>query len=166
VDSAFRNAPSSTRSHTTPGLQATLRRVEQQMDALSKQLDTLKPSCRKKKRPTSLSGCCREQQASSVQIRRLTAQPSFQGVHYEMPFECSDAVLQYPDFFGRLGVVANHQCGRLTFDDPESRRARSIRRARNNGFWNFHGNNILHQAAIRVRLRSRRQASSRRGWET
>jgi len=28
--------------------------LKQQMDALSKQLETLKPSCRKKKRPTNL----------------------------------------------------------------------------------------------------------------
>jgi len=97
--------------------------LKQQMDALSKQLDTLKTIVRKKKRRTSLSGCCR----SGQRIQR--ADPAFDAqaivpkeYHYEMPFEvqADGPYFNLLDFFGRLGRLSRIiNVGDLTFDDPE-----------------------------------------------
>jgi len=98
--------------------------LKQQMDALSKQLDTLKTIVPEEKETDEfirlLQGAA---SASSVQIRRLTAQAIVpKEYHYEMPFEvqADGPYFNILDFFGRLGRLSRIiNVGDLTFDDPE-----------------------------------------------
>src|SRR5258708_5472542 len=98
--------------------------LKQQMDALSKQLDTLKTIVPEEKETDEfirlLQGAA---SASSVQIRRLTAQAIVpKEYHYEMPFEvqADGPYFNVLDFFGRLGRLSRIiNVGDLTFDDPE-----------------------------------------------
>ena len=98
--------------------------LKSQMDALSKQLDTLKTIVPEEKETDEfirlLQGAA---SASSVQIRRLTAQAIVpKEYHYEMPFEvqADGPYFNILDFFGRLGRLSRIiNVGDLTFDDPE-----------------------------------------------
>ncbi len=98
--------------------------LKQQMDALSKQLDTLKTIVPEEKETDEfirlLQGAA---SASNVQIRRLTAQAIVpREYHYEMPFEvqADGPYFNILDFFGRLGRLSRIiNVGDLTFDDPE-----------------------------------------------
>src|SRR3989475_6711953 len=81
--------------------------LKQEMDALNKQLDTLKTIVPEEKETDEfirqLQGAAA---ASNVQIRRLTAQAVVpKEYHYEMPFEvqADGPYFNVLDFFGRLG---------------------------------------------------------------
>src|SRR5260221_820269 len=97
--------------------------LTQQMDALSKQVDTLKTIVPEEKETDEfirlLQGAA---SASSVQIRRLTAQAVVpKEYHYEMPFEiqADGPYFNVLDFFGRLGRPSRIiNVGDLTFDNP------------------------------------------------
>src|SRR6202795_3304454 len=98
--------------------------LKQQMDALSKQLETLKTIVPEEKEVDEfirlLQGAA---SASNVQLRRLTAQAIVpREYHYEMPFEiqADGPYFNILDFFGRLGRLSRIiNVGDLTFDDPE-----------------------------------------------
>ncbi len=98
--------------------------LKQQMDALSKQLETLKTIVPEEKETDEfirlLQGAA---SASNVQIRRLTAQAIVpKEYHYEMPFEvqADGPYFNLLDFFGRLGRLSRIiNVGDLTFDDPD-----------------------------------------------
>lgn len=98
--------------------------LKQQMDALSKQLETLKTIVPEEKETDEfirlLQGAA---SASNVQIRRLTAQAVVpKEYHYEMPFEvqADGPYFNVLDFFGRLGRLSRIiNVGDLSFDDPE-----------------------------------------------
>jgi Tfp pilus assembly protein PilO len=94
------------------------------MEALSKQLDTLKTIVPEEKEVDEfirqLQGAA---SASNVQLRRLTAQAIVpREYHYEMPFEvqADGPYFNLLDFFGRLGRLSRIiNVGDLTFDDPD-----------------------------------------------
>src|SRR5260221_5943997 len=98
--------------------------LKQQMDALSKQLETLKTIVPEEKETDEfirlLQGAA---SSSSVQIRRLTAQAIVpKEYHYEMPFEvqADGPYFNLLDFFGRLGRLSRIiNVGDLAFEDPE-----------------------------------------------
>jgi type IV pilus assembly protein PilO len=97
--------------------------LKQQMDALSKQLDTLKTIVPEEK---EVDEFIRQVQgaasASNVQLRRLTAQNIVpKEFHYEMPFEAQvdGAYFNVLDFFSRLSRLSRIiNVGDLQFDDP------------------------------------------------
>lgn len=97
--------------------------LRQQMDALSKQLDTLKTIVPEEKETDEfirlIQGAA---SASNVEIRRLTAQAIVpREFHYEMPFEvqADGPYFNLMDFFGRLGRLSRIiNVGDLEFDDP------------------------------------------------
>ena len=97
--------------------------LRQQMDALSKQLDTLKTIVPEEKETDEfirlLQGAA---SASNVQIRSLTAEAIVpREFHYEMPFEvqADGPYFNMMDFFGRLGRLSRIiNVGDLEFDDP------------------------------------------------
>jgi type IV pilus assembly protein PilO len=101
--------------------------LKQQMDALSKQLDTLKTIVPEEKEVDEfirlLQGAAT---SSNVQIRRLTAQAIVpREYHYEMPFEiqADGPYFNLLDFFGRLARLSRIiNVGDLTFEDPEKAR--------------------------------------------
>jgi len=98
--------------------------LKQQMDALSKQLDTLKTIVPEEKEVDEfirlLQGAA---SASNVQLRRLTSQAIVpREYHYEMPFEihADGPYFNVLDFFGRLSRLSRIiNVGDLTFDDPD-----------------------------------------------
>jgi Tfp pilus assembly protein PilO len=98
--------------------------LKQQMDGLSKQLETLKTIVPEEKETDEfirlLQGAA---SASNVQIRRLTAQAIMpKEYHYEMPFEvqADGPYFNLLDFFGRLGRLSRIiNVGDLQFDDPD-----------------------------------------------
>ena len=98
--------------------------LKQQMDALNKQLDTLKTIVPEEKETDEfirlLQGAAG---ASNVLIRRLTAQAIVpREFHYEMPFEvqADGPYFNLMDFFGRLGRLSRIiNVGDLEFDDPD-----------------------------------------------
>jgi type IV pilus assembly protein PilO len=98
--------------------------LKQQMDGLSKQLETLKTIVPEEKETDEfirlLQGAA---SASNVQIRRLTAQAIVpKEYHYEMPFEvqADGPYFNLLDFFGRLGRLSRIiNVGDLSFDDPD-----------------------------------------------
>src|SRR6266404_7229815 len=98
--------------------------LKQQMDALSKQLETLKTIVPEEKETDEfirlLQGAA---SASNVSIRRLKAQAIVpKEYHYEMPFEvqADGPYFNVLDFFGRLGRLSRIiNVGDLTFDDPD-----------------------------------------------
>jgi type IV pilus assembly protein PilO len=97
--------------------------LKQQMDALSKQLDTLKTIVPEEKETDEfirlLQGAA---SASQVQIRSLTAEAIVpRDFHYDMPFEvqADGPYFNLMDFFGRLGRLSRIiNVGDLEFDDP------------------------------------------------
>lgn len=99
--------------------------LKQQMDALNKQLDTLKTIVPEEKEADEfirlLQGAA---SASSVQIRRLKALAIVpKEYHYEMPFEiqADGPYFNVLDFFGRLGRLSRIiNVGDLAFDTPEN----------------------------------------------
>src|SRR5437763_4757820 len=101
--------------------------LKQQMDALNKQLDTLKTIVPEEKEADEfirlIQGAA---SASSVQVRRLKALAIVpKEYHYEMPFEvqADGPYFNLLDFFGRLGRLSRIiNVGDLTFDDPEKPR--------------------------------------------
>jgi type IV pilus assembly protein PilO len=98
--------------------------LKQQMDALSKQLDTLKTIVPEDKETDEfirlLQGAA---SASNVQIRSLTAGTIVpREFHYEMPFEvqADGPYFDLMDFFGRLARLSRIiNVGDLEFDDPD-----------------------------------------------
>jgi len=99
--------------------------LKQQMDALNKQLDTLKTIVPEEKEVDEfirlLQGAAA---ASNVTIRRLTAKTVVpKEFHYEMPFEvqADGPYFNLLDFFGRLSRLSRIiNVGDLEFQDPES----------------------------------------------
>ena len=99
--------------------------LKQQMDALSKQLETLKTIVPEEKEADEfirlLQGAA---SASSVQIRRLKSLAVVpKEYHYEMPFEiqADGPYFNVLDFFGRMGRLSRIiNVGDLAFDAPEN----------------------------------------------
>ena len=97
--------------------------LKQQMDALSKQLDTLKTIVPEEKEVDEfirlLQGAA---SASNVQLRSLKSQAIVsRDFHYEMPFEvqADGPYFNILDFFGRLGRLSRIiNVGDLQFDEP------------------------------------------------
>src|ERR1700758_38325 len=99
--------------------------LKSQMDALSKQLETLKTIVPEEKEADEfirlIQGAA---SASNVQIRSLKAQAIVpKEYHYEMPFEiqADGPYFNVLDFFGRLGRLSRIiNVGDLAFDAPEN----------------------------------------------
>jgi len=99
--------------------------LKQQMDALNKQLDTLKTIVPEEKEADEfirlIQGAA---SSSSVQIRRLKALAIVpKEYHYEMPFEvqADGPYFNVLDFFGRMGRLSRIiNVGDLSFDAPET----------------------------------------------
>src|SRR5690349_6935554 len=99
--------------------------LKQQMDALSKQLETLKTIVPEEKEADEfirlIQGAA---SASSVQIRSLKSLAIVpKEYHYEMPFEiqADGPYFNVLDFFGRMGRLSRIiNVGDLSFDAPES----------------------------------------------
>src|SRR5271156_3158179 len=99
--------------------------LKQQMDALSKQLDTLKTIVPEEKETDEfirlLQGAA---SASNVQLRRLTAEAIVaKEYHFEMPFEvqADGPYFNILDFFERLSRLSRIiNVGDLTFTDVDS----------------------------------------------
>src|ERR1700739_2137901 len=97
--------------------------LKQQMDALNKQLDTLKTIVPEEK---EVDEFIRQVQgaasASNVSLRRLTSQNIVaKGYHYEMPFEAQadGPYFNVLDFFSRLSRLSRIiNVGDLEFADP------------------------------------------------
>jgi len=97
--------------------------LRQQMDALNKQLDTLKTIVPEDKEVDEfirqVEGAA---SASNVELRRLTAQNIVpKEFHYEMPFEArvDGPYFNVLDFFNRLSRLSRIiNVGDLQFDDP------------------------------------------------
>lgn len=97
--------------------------LKQQMDALSKQLDTLKTIVPEEKEVDEFIRLVQGAASSSnVQLRRLTAQAVVpREYHFEMPFEvqADGPYFNLLDFFGRLGRLSRIiNVGDLEFADP------------------------------------------------
>src|SRR5271163_690829 len=99
--------------------------LKQQMDALSKQLETLKTIVPEEKEVDEfirlIQGAA---SASNIQLRRLTAKAIVpKEFHYEMPFEvqADGPYFNILDFFGRLSRLSRIiNVGDLDFEDPAS----------------------------------------------
>jgi type IV pilus assembly protein PilO len=97
--------------------------LKQQMDALNKQLDTLKTIVPEEKEVDEfirqLQGAAT---ASNVQLRKLTSQNIVpKDYHYEMPFEvqADGPYFNMLDFFSRLSRLSRIiNVGDIQFDDP------------------------------------------------
>jgi type IV pilus assembly protein PilO len=108
--------------------------LKQQMDALNKQLDTLKTIVPEEKEVDEfirqIQGAA---SASNVQLRRLTAQNIVpKDFHYEMPFEAQvdGAYFNMLDFFSRLSRLSRIiNVGDLQFDDPAGNTAKGTKYA-------------------------------------
>ena len=103
--------------------------LKQQMDALSKQLDTLKTIVPEEKETDEFIRLVQgAASASNVQIRRLTAQAIVpREFHYEMPFEvqADGPYFNVMDFFGHMGRLSRIiNVGDLEFDDPGKAKSR------------------------------------------
>src|SRR5580692_7278014 len=99
--------------------------LKQQMDALNKQLDTLKTIVPEEKETDEFIRLVQgAAAASNVQLRRLTSQAIVtKEYHYEMPFEvqADGPYFNILDFFGRLGRLSRIiNVGDLVFDDPSA----------------------------------------------
>ena len=99
--------------------------LKSQMDALSKQLETLKTIVPDEKDVDEFIRLVQGAAvASNVQIRRLTAQPVVaREYHYDMPFEvqADGPYFNILDFFGRLSRLSRIiNVGDLTFADPSA----------------------------------------------
>ena len=98
--------------------------LKQQMDALSKQLDTLKTIVPEEKEVDEFIRLVQgAASASNVQLRRLTAQAVVpRDYHFEMPCEvqADGPYFNLLDFFGRLGRLSRIiNVGDLEFADPD-----------------------------------------------
>lgn len=98
--------------------------LRQQMDALSKQLDTLKTIVPEEKETDEFIRLIEGAAAAShIEIRRLTSQAIVpREFHYEMPFEiqADGPYFNLMDFFGRLGRLSRIiNVGDLDFADPD-----------------------------------------------
>src|ERR1700740_2502336 len=98
--------------------------LKSQMDALNKQLDTLKTIVPEEKETDEFIRLVQgAAAASNVQLRRLTAQAIVsREYHYEMPFEvqADGPYFNILDFFSRLSRLSRIiNVGDLTFDDPD-----------------------------------------------
>src|SRR6202163_2220735 len=98
--------------------------LKSQMDALNKQLDTLKTIVPEEKETDEFIRLVQgAAAASNVQLRRLTSQAVVsKEYHYEMPFElqADGPYFNILDFFGRLSRLSRIiNVGDLKFDDPE-----------------------------------------------
>jgi type IV pilus assembly protein PilO len=96
--------------------------LKQQMDALNKQLDTLKTIVPEEKEVDEFIRLVQgAASASNVQLRRLTSQAIVaREIHYEMPFEVlvDGPYFNILDFFGRLSRLSRIiNVGDLEFDD-------------------------------------------------
>jgi type IV pilus assembly protein PilO len=106
--------------------------LKQQMDALNKQLDTLKTIVPEEK---EVDEFIRQVQgaasASNVQLRRLTAQNIVpKDFHYEMPFEmqADGPYFNVLDFFSRLSRLSRIiNVGDLEFNDPGASGVKGIK---------------------------------------
>jgi len=97
--------------------------LKSQMDALSKQLDTLKTIVPEEKEADEFIRMVQgAAAASNVQLRRLTSQAIVtKEYHYEMPFEvqADGPYFNILDFFGRLSRLSRIiNVGDLAFADP------------------------------------------------
>src|SRR5437660_2697741 len=97
--------------------------LKQQMDALSKQLETLKTIVPEEKEADEFIRLVQGAASSSnVQLRRLTAQAVVpREYHFDMPFEvqADGPYFNILDFFGRLSRLSRIiNVGDLQFDDP------------------------------------------------
>lgn len=97
--------------------------LKSQMDALNKQLDTLKTIVPEDKETDEFIRLVQgAAAASNVQLRRLTSQAIVtKEYHYEMPFEvqADGPYFNILDFFGRLGRLSRIiNVGDLSFADP------------------------------------------------
>jgi type IV pilus assembly protein PilO len=97
--------------------------LKQQMDALNKQLDTLKTIVPEEKEADEFIRQVQGAAASSnVQVRKLTSQNIVpKDYHYEMPFEvqADGPYFNMLDFFSRLSRLSRIiNVGDLQFDDP------------------------------------------------
>jgi type IV pilus assembly protein PilO len=97
--------------------------LKSQMDALNKQLDTLKTIVPEEKETDEFIRLVQgAASASNVQLRRLTSQAIVsKEYHYEMPFEvqADGPYFNILDFFSRLGRLSRIiNVGDLTFTDP------------------------------------------------
>jgi type IV pilus assembly protein PilO len=97
--------------------------LKSQMDALSKQLETLKAIVPEEKETDEFIRLVQGAASSSnVQLRRLTAQPIVaKEYHYEMPFEvqADGPYFNILDFFGRMSRLSRIiNVGDLSFEDP------------------------------------------------
>jgi len=97
--------------------------LKSQMDALNKQLDTLKTIVPEEKETDEFIRLVQgAASASNVQLRRLTAQAVVsKEYHYEMPFEvqADGPYFNILDFFGRLSRLSRIiNVGDLAFSDP------------------------------------------------
>jgi type IV pilus assembly protein PilO len=96
--------------------------LKQQMDALNKQLDTLKTIVPEEKEVDEFIRLVQgAASASNVQLRRLTSQAIVaKEIHYEMPFEvqADGPYFNILDFFGRLSRLSRIiNVGDIQFDD-------------------------------------------------
>jgi Tfp pilus assembly protein PilO len=96
--------------------------LKQQMDALNKQLDTLKTIVPEEKEVDEFIRLVQgAASASNVQLRRLTSQAIVaKEIHYEMPFEvqADGPYFNILDFFGRLSRLSRIiNVGDIEFDD-------------------------------------------------
>jgi type IV pilus assembly protein PilO len=98
--------------------------LKSQMDALAKQLDTLKTIVPEEKEVDEFIRLVQGAAASSsVTIRRFTAQAVVpKEYHYDMPFElqADGPYFNLLDFFGRMSRLSRFiNVGDLKFEDPE-----------------------------------------------
>ena len=96
--------------------------LKQQMDALNKQMDTLKTIVPEEKEVDEFIRLVQgAASASNVQLRRLTSQAIVaREIHYEMPFEvqADGPYFNILDFFGRLSRLSRIiNVGDIQFDD-------------------------------------------------
>lgn len=96
--------------------------LKSQMDALSKQLDTLKTIVPEEKETDEFIRLVQgAAAASNVQLRRLTAQPIIaREYHYDMPFDvqADGPYFNILDFFGRLSRLSRIiNVGDMDFED-------------------------------------------------
>jgi Tfp pilus assembly protein PilO len=96
--------------------------LKQQMDALNKQLDTLKTIVPEEKEVDEFIRLVQgAASASNVQLRRLTSQAIVaREIHYDMPFEvqADGPYFNILDFFGRLSRLSRIiNVGDIQFDD-------------------------------------------------
>lgn len=106
--------------------------LKQQMDALSKQLETLKTIVPEEKEADEFIRLVQGAASSSnVQLRRLTAQAIVpREYHYDMPFEvqADGPYFNILDFFGRLSRLSRIiNVGDLQFDDPMGPTAKGVK---------------------------------------